>query len=434
MDKNIFLIPVNPDRKYHLLYAPLADAVVLASEEEVERFDNLEDPDIRNIVNSLTDVVPLELRENYVKGYGDFVNLSILPNNICNFSCSYCYSSLGRGRGELSLEKAIAMIDHFVRTRKKSIGMLTFSIFGGGEPLLSWERVTLPVIRHICEVTRSFRSTITLITNGSIVHNELIEACRDCHIDLVVSYEILEDVQNLQRCHYNAVASNIGRLISGRVVPAVNSVITQNNVLRQEEMVVRLHEMFPEIRYVSFEPVMVNYSNVGKRTFYENFSYGFIKAKQLAEGYGIALTTTVLRNMDVTVDRYCPGELSLTANGAISICPCISSPKETNFDRYVYGRVNDRNEVIIDKRYLSELLAVRVDSQPWCKDCFAKFNCGGGCMNVTVNNGNGPDADYCRFMRNFLKYTLCSRLIESYGEDGKDITDIIGNHERFIKE
>ena len=78
---------------------------------------------------------------------------------------------------------------------------------------------------------------------------------------------------------------------------------------------------------------------------------------------------------------------------------------------------------------------MNVYAQPWCRDCFAKWNCGGGCTNYTVNNGGNQDPAYCRFVKRFLKYTLLKRLDEIYKEEyNENIHDIIGDYEYLIKE
>lgn len=427
--------------EWKLLYAPLADAFMMAGNDDIARLaEAIEHPEsasgeMAETVSELCDTVPVHERENQVKGIEDFINLSILPNNICNFSCSYCYSAKGRSSQRLDFERAKRIIDYFLSPERNDSPKLTVSIFGGGEPLISWESVVSPVIEYLYRKADAQKRKVvtTLITNGSIVPDGFVHACRKYGIDLVCSYEILEEVQNAQRKHFETVTNHIARLISDGVVPAVNSVITTLNVGRQCEMVEVLHSRFPEVRYASFEPV-IDPALADKEHFYMRFATEFIEALRLAEKYGIALTCSALRNVDVTVDRYCAGELALCADGSLSICPCVSSPDEPNFGRYIYGRVTD-TEICIDRERLNALLSHNVHRQPWCQHCFAKWNCGGGCMNTLIQNGNKPDAAYCRFMKSFLKFILTKRLDKSYiDETGHSITETIGDYGYFITE
>lgn len=424
-----------------LLYAPLADALVVVSNDDIISLaEAVEHPEsasdnTKEVLTELCNVVPVCERENQVRGIEDFINLSILPNNICNFSCSYCYSAKGRSSQQLSLRQVKQIIDYFLSPKRNNASKLTVSIFGGGEPLISWKSIVAPAIEYLYKIAEAQRRMVitTLITNGSMIPDGFIEMCRQYSIDIVCSYEILEDVQNTQRKHFHTVTNNIFTLVAEGVVPAINSVITPLNVCRQCEMIETLHHRFPKIRYVSFEPV-IDPTLDNRADFYKRFATEFIDALQLAEKYGIILTCSTLRNVDVTVDRYCAGELALCADGSLSICPCVSSPDEPNFGQYIYGKVYDL-EIFIDEERLNTLLSHNVYKQPWCQRCFAKWNCGGGCMNTLIQNNSKPDADYCRFMKSFLKYTLTKRLDKTYIEEtGKSIKEIIGNYEYFIEE
>lgn len=436
--KELYILDVETPGMY-LLYAPLADCMLPVSEDDAVKLAYAigcpedADQEVKDILDALCDVDPVCKRPGHVRSAGDFINLSILPNNVCNFSCSYCYSAKGRSKQRLELDQAKKMVDYFLDKGRNSSDFLTVSIFGGGEPLLSWKDLVKPTVEYIYERNCGQRRIVTtLITNGSIIPDDFMEFCRKYQIDLVCSYEILRDVQDSQRKHYDIVTQNIGRLISNGIVPAVNSVITSLNVQRQEEMITALISNFPEIRYAAFEPVISDEIE-DRADFYRKFSKNFIAAQEIAGKHGVTLTCTALRNVDVTVDRYCAGELALCADGSISICPCVSSPQEDNYDNYIYGKV-DQDGVHINSNRLASLLSMNVYSQPWCKGCFAKWNCGGGCVNNTLNNKGKQIPDYCRFVRNFLKYTLTRRLDQAWQEEnGASVKEMIGEYECFIE-
>lgn len=437
-DNNIFVFPSPEAYTHHVAYAPLADSAFLASTEDLEQLSKavLQETDAedeyRDVAASLTDVTTPDKRPGYIRQSADFINLSILPNNVCNFSCSYCYSASGRSKIRLTLDVAMTMIKHFIDTRSEQHPkLLTFSIFGGGEPLLSWSDVVSPSITFIdAEMRkRDQKFIITLITNGSMIPDGFIDVCKHVNMDLVVSFDILKDVQNVQRKHYELVSKNLRQLIDNGIVPAINSVVTSINVKRLGEMIDHLHMLYPEIKHVALEPVIGEVTDLN--TFYTLFLRNFIYAQRKAEMMGIRLTCTVLRNVDVTVDRYCPGEMALCADGSITCCPCVSSSEESNYDTYVYGKV-DADGVHIDEVRLRHLLANNVHSQLECRHCWAKWNCGGGCSNANSNNGGKPHAAYCNMVRTMTRYIITHRLERSYQEEGETITTKIGNYEQLI--
>lgn len=438
---NLYVFESEEDIGHDVIYAPLADSAFLVDATDLWGLVRVllspdeADEEYLQTLHQLTEVPTVSERAGYIRDERDFINLSILPNNICNFSCTYCYSAKGRSSARLPLFKAKAAVDFFLHEGHRPQPLLTVSIFGGGEPLLSWSDVVAPLIEYVHQSTDRCRQrvVVTLITNGSLVSEDLIQKCLYYHLDLVVSYDLLEEVQNAQRRHFAEVTANLRRLIDRGIVPAINAVVTDLNVGRQDEMVQVLHDRFPEIRHAAFEPVIGEVSD--RRAFYARFLSGFIAALHLAEQYGIRLTCTVLRNVDVTVDRYCPGELALCPDGSLSICPCVSSPQEPRYADYIYGRVDDDGTVHINRQKLKRLLGMNVNSQAWCADCFAKWNCGGGCLNTTLTNGNKPDADYCRFVRQSIRYFITHRLDRAYQEEyGESIKKYIGDYERFVRE
>ena len=420
---NLFLLNV-PAKGYYVLYAPLADSMVVVTQSDIENLTS-------DTISELSQGVLPEFREGHISCSNDFLNLSILPNNKCNFTCTYCYSAKGRSNEQLNLEQVIKIIDFFTDPTRNSAKRLHVTFFGGGEPLISWKEIVEPSLIYL--YSSSPRKIITtIITNGSLIPSGFIDACLKYRIDLVCSYEILEDVQNAQRKNYKLVTDNIRELINAGVVPAINSVVTSLNVNRLQDMVEQLHALFPEIKHLAVEPVMEEVKTTPD-SFYSEFLYHFFKARDKASVYGMELTCSALRNVDTCVDRYCAGELALCPDGSISICPCCSSSKDSHYKEYIYGKV-DSDGVIIDNKRLSELLSENVYSQSWCKDCFAKWNCGGGCIQKTHQRGGQQDKFFCDFVRRFTKYELLRRLDLAYKDSDINLKDLIGDYESIIRQ
>ena len=420
-EKEIYVLPA--DQNQWLLYAPLADSAALLTFSDIRRLGRTAisqdsdtnacdvDEEASELLSELTDVVPIAEREGYVRTVNDFVNLSILPNNVCNFSCAYCYSGKGRSAQQLSFEKARAMVDFFLSPKRNIDKKLTVSIFGGGEPLLSWSDVVKPLLLYIADIASKQKRHIimTLITNGSLLPNDFLSMCLTYNVDLVVSYEVLREVQDQQRQHFDLVTNNIRQMINAGIIPAINTVVTQINVTKIEETVERLHNVFPEIKYLSMEPV-IDSAMQNKHEFYSLFITHFMQAKNKADQFGIAISCSATRKVDQTIDRYCAGELALCADGSLSICPCVSSSAEPFYHSYVYGHVSEDGTVDIDHQRLSQLLGINIGSHPWCKSCFAKWNCAGGCLNTFTQNEGQQDKDFCWFTREITRRIILERL------------------------
>lgn len=411
-DKSIY--PIRFSDGVTLLYAPLADCVLEVTDSDVARLaDVLNNPETnaddeaREIIRELTDVIPIPARTGYVAKIADFNNFTILPTNKCNFSCSFCYSRAGRGKESLDFGVVRNALDWYVKTCRKPGRPLHITFYGGGEPMILWDDVVLPALRYIetLKTRHDVIINVTLITNGSILPKEAVKFLKSYNVDVAVSFEVIENLQNIHRRNYQAVAGNIWKLIDNGISPRINAVITPDSVGRQREIIESLHSNFPSIDYISLEPECA----VGlPASFYSQFIDSFLEIQERAKGLGITVTCSALRNCDVTIDRYCAGELALTPTGKLTLCPCISSESQPGFDQWTYGHA-DENGVEIDHIKLHQLLNMNLSTMPHCDNCFARYNCGGGCLNNFIQNHNRHDEQFCTFTRDFLKRILRKR-------------------------
>jgi len=429
------LLPQPHSDGYVLAYAPLADCGLILKNDDWYRVkrcidENIQpDDDLMDVVAGLKDEDMDKLKDSAIRSIDDFQNLSILPNNKCNFSCSFCYSAKGRAKDELTFDHAKIAIDRFIR--ETSPQKLSLSVLGGGEPLISW-----PLVKEIIEYAevraKKYGKTIdtSITTNASLVTDEIIEYFKRHRIITVVSYEILEEIQNLHRGHYQLVRQKIKRMFELRYTPQFNTVITPENVSRIPEIVDAAHADFPKLKYLCSDPVISPdiFTSVDElRSFHNTFIDSFFKAKELGVSLGLKVDCTANLSMECTLDRYCPGEMGVTATGLITSCPCVSSEKEVGFGSYVYGKV-DSSGLEIDNHKFKKIVDKNLYSNPKCKDCAMKYNCGGGCMHK--NNIFPPEFidETCRFTREFGRKFLFNRL-NSYFMDscGQSILQLIEN-------
>src|SRR5512133_3016881 len=131
---------------------------------------------------------------------GDYSTLSLLLNYKCNFSCSYCYSAKGRSTQEISIPSVKPMLDYFIDGKRLEKRELTIFISGGGEPLLSWDtlKFTLEYSDKLA-LEQGFKMKYLLMTNGSLLSDPMIECLEKHKVNVCISFEILEEIQDLQR-------------------------------------------------------------------------------------------------------------------------------------------------------------------------------------------------------------------------------------------
>jgi len=436
-EHNIYAIP-SGDRfgktadELLFIYAPLSGKMLMADSDTVEKLnaalnEKENDEDIELLLNLLQDTS--EEKRETVHAPEDYHVLYVLPNFICNFSCSYCYSAKGRSKKELSQSQLKSTIDYFV-DKKRGQKALKITFVGGGEPMMSWKLVKFGIeYASILAKKQGIELFFGLITNGSILNRDILDTLSRYKVMPRISFEILEEIQNKQRGQYDKVCQTIDKLIENGVSCEVRSMITPDNVMLMEEMVREILNRFPAIYSYYFDPITDPRTFSAPETtaqFYKTYNQSFLNARQIAKSHGKELKNAVLRSLDTVVERYCNGEFCLTPEGTISICLEVSSPAEDNYQQHIYGIV-DNDSITIDTEKFHILKEKEMAQQnPSCQTCFIKWNCGGGCMANNAKYSQKVLEVICESNRNLSLSLLLDRLDEEYKEEtGMTLEELI---------
>ena len=146
------------------------------------------------------------------------------------------------------------------------------------------------------------------------------------------------------------------------------------------------------------------------------------------------MESVAVEMLSMVRDRTCEGKIVLTPMGTISGCARVSSPLEERYQDYIYGSVENGELCFDQERFKGIIAESNIYSQPMCADCFARWNCGGGCR--LFHHAFNPDyeAVRCDFVRKALKTqvfkVLSSNFMKSAGMDLKEyISDKISKNE-----
>ena len=413
---------------YYLIYAPLSGNMMLADDLTVHKIEQYlqqktDDEELDELLQVLTDTSETVIET--VRHLEDYRVLYVLPNFTCNFTCSYCYAAKGRSNKQLSLQHLKAVLDYFVNARRCKGKSLKISFTGGGEPALSWHLVKsgLEYATYLAE-RQGIDLYFGLITNGSIINDEMLEQLSYHRVTPRISFEILEEIQNKQRGQYHKVCNVINRMLQAGICCEVRAMITPDNVHRMEEMTLEMIARFPAIAHYYFDPITdatVFHDITFTRDFYRDYHLNFMKAGQTAKKHGKEVRNTVTRGLETVVERHCNGEFCLTPEGTLSICMEVSSPQEKEYEKHVYGYIDENNSLQIDENkfyFLKEKeMAVK---NPNCTSCFLKWNCGGGCM----ANNNKYTKEILEVICEATRELAIALLLEKLDENQLETTGI----------
>lgn len=391
----VFTIPITTgaNKGKLLAYAPLKKKVKLIDvQSEVD--------DFRKEIAAIPDSPVI-----HISPYPDsFRTLMLLPNNKCNFHCAYCYSAKGRSSLEMSASMLRKALEWFIRPDRLPGKKLTLIYIGGGEPLLSW-----PVVKESIEYAVALNQKreggiyISIVTNCSIINEDIINTCLQTGAGICASYDILEDAQNKFRGHYEEVTRNINIYASRGVDVGITSVVTEENIHRMSEMMEVMHQTIPRVMQVSFKPLVPNESFTrfaSMEDYYQSFVDNFFAAKQRADELGIRLTCPYLNAVSVLQDRFCEGKFVLAADGNITGCNFVSSSVEPKFEEFKIGSASELG-CDIDNETAHQVFSHN-NSLELCRECPAKYHCAGGCYAEHVYMTPKDKEIYCDAMRLFL--------------------------------
>jgi len=442
--KDYFIIPVGEcfnmdDNSVFIFYNPFSETIALIDSDfknEIENYLNKgiipTSDEVKSFIEelSITEDIQFDLPV-----FNKIKKMSVIPNLICNFKCSYCYSAEGRNSTIIRWDLLKTALDFFIDNKRVNIEnnneKLSLFISGGGEPLMSWD-ITSQCIRYARQksIEEGLGLNISLITNGSLLNKEIASFLKQYECNVCVSFEILEDLQNKQRKSFDAVDKNLRLLNEMNINVMINSTITPLSVCKMTDMVIRTINEYSFISQYTLEPVTgisLFKTPYDMRKFYIQFMDNYLKAKSIAVNNGLKLRFTfddALRGITI---RHCPGKFCITPQGIISICHLVSSPKEDRYNTCIYGYINNSNEIIIDYDKYNSLLNKNVFYYKRCENCFAKWSCGGECMSRNDTYPEEYMEEVCRFNKKFLMHQLLTKIEENvkdeYGISLKEYVD-----------
>lgn len=441
-DNNIFAIPIGEafekaSDDVFIVYAPLNGNMTLATRKMVEDLEltaNGENPseEQSKLLHKFTSVGNFPIYR-LPKSSHEMFQIDILSNYTCNFKCIYCYSAAGRSSQQAKFEDIKTVIDYLFKSGKKQINPYIINFSGGGEPLLSFPLIQ-QTISYIHEVTANtnYRYSLGVVTNGSLLTEDIALYIKENVVDVAVSFEILEDLQNKERGSYDKVSKNIDMLNRLEVPFGIRTTFTPESVTRMSEMVEELHIRYPYLRKVVYDTVLAPAlfpTPQDLETYYDNFINGFYAAKALGEKYDILVQSIAVEMLQMVRDRTCQGKIVLTPSGSISSCARVSSPKEALYNEHIYGEVKDGQLLLDEKRFTSIMDECNIYSQEICHNCFAKWNCGGGCRLFNQSFSEPFQQVRCNFVRKAVKKQALIILSERYSSatGGRNFIEDIKN-------
>jgi uncharacterized protein len=359
-----------------------------------------------------------------------WANLTLFVTDRCNLRCRYCFEGYGPLKAAahtISRETATAALDFFFETLYPSADVYDLHLFGG-EPLLEWEMVewiTLEAQRRAQAKGKPLYMSIS--TNAIGLTTERTQFLREHEFDVSVSLDGPQEVHDRFRVFpdgrgsFDDMCRGFAHLVRGR--PPYSCVVGRfnrenkdayRNVLAayavtegRQGIAFKLSRLSPRhalsLRMEDVEEILVSYRPV-LDLLLERLAardYKYLTSLFYGNDYfarfimRLRSRTPGLRRCWAGFDMY-----AVATDGRVY--PCESM---VGMEGWEVGDVRDG----IDPQRHRPWLDLNVDKRNECRDCWARYLCGGGCYaSALTSHGDltRPDPIDCRFTRGLIELNM----------------------------
>lgn len=340
--------------------------------------------------------------------------LSLHVSHTCNMACTYCFGGDGTYGSKvrmMSPETARKAVRFFFDCNRNSKSRNLEIIFVGGEVLLN-----LPAIKAAVDEVRRFPEydvNLKIITNGTILNQEIIGFLRKNRIEVAVSYDGKEHDSHRRfkngRPTSKIVRKNINSLIKNRVkVIAIKACMAKDNPYSFTDVVRDLERLPIHPRRIRLSHEADFPSRLLRRDMYEQ-ELGFFENIKKLVWQGKKLKDLPLNGREHWLDifvqarkqplQFCGFEhnnFAVVPNGDIYFCDLSINKKEFLFGN-IHTGFNDKKV----KRFMSYYVLKFPEE---CKDCYLKGICSYHCMYTRKNKTLLPKK--CAFTKERFKTLL----------------------------
>lgn len=342
------------------------------------------------VENDVDEINKVRVLMDEIDGRDNIYRLIINPTMNCNFKCWYCYEThIKDSKMEEDMVERTCKFIRNVLEGNANLKVFALSFFGG-EPLLYYQKVVIPILEYACRVTQEYgvQFTSDFTTNGFLINPEMTSEFKRLNVN---SFQITLDGNQQHhdtvrfvsktRGSYFEIVRNIILLAQSHFRVTLRINYTQDNLDKIEDILHDISCLSEEDRkFVVLSPHKVWQD--------ENRDLGpkvkeFMKLVKLL---GFATTHSVMSD-SVRYSCYADkkNQATINYNGEVFKCTArdfTSDNKE--------GILTQDGKIEWNQKYHTRLSAKL--KNPPCLECSILPICGGGCSQKAMENEN---KEYC---------------------------------------
>ena len=213
-----------------------------------------------------------------IKEYTDITSVFLNVTDACNLACRYCFVT--QQPTYMTLQVAMDSVDFLIRNAKGKKESPSINFFGG-EPLLCWDSIIVPLTDHI-RSTCGDNFDLSLTTNGVLLTEEKLAYMKANQIGILLSIDGGKETQDYNRpCRSGESSFDILSPILPKVLENYPDVTFRSTVTPKtcdrlfEDMMFAMSEGFQNYFVMpnEFEAWSEEASGTLKREFYKFVDY-----------------------------------------------------------------------------------------------------------------------------------------------------------------
>jgi uncharacterized protein len=350
------------------------------------------------------------------------INIMLNITQDCNLNCRYCYGVGGEygSKGYMSRETACKSVDWLI-SESGHMKNLTITFFGG-EPLLNFTLIE-EVINYGKAKKGEKNITFGIVTNGTILNDEIIKFLKKHNIRVNVSFDALPLLQNHYRPFknggdsYEIVRKNISKLIASGVENInITSMVTDENINFKEVRDALINTGCRTMGIHSPSPPMLKSNEAENIEIFNKIKSG--KVKKYTERLILSIEEegrdwlSSIKERNLFHSKLFSDIIKRLFTGKKREYFCMAGKKMVNIaisgDIYPCHRFNGLNHMKMghienfnaksQKRYIEN----HISGISECSICQARYFCGGGCIydNLVVEGSiDKPYGVWCDMMK-----------------------------------
>lgn len=359
------------------------------------------------IVNVKTDEYQNAIdRVRKINSQKGWFKLIINPTLNCNFNCWYCYENkVASTKMDDNITERVKLLINNI-CKDEELKTLELSFFGG-EPLLYYKNVVLPICEYAYKTARSKGKEflITFTTNGYLINKNIIEKLKKIGLCLLqITFDGNKTNHDKTRFlsgnrgSFDVIVNNIKELVSEGVKVVMRVNYTEKNLVGLEDLLC----CFDDLSLDKKNLITLSMNKVWQES-NTNLYKRVEEIENLAKEKGFSLTDALLGNT-VLYPCYADKENEAVINYNGNVYKCNARDfKESNKE----GFLNEHGVIIWNQNHSKRIKAQLTNKS--CIKCSIFPICGGGCSQNALEN---YDKDYC--IHNFDQEKIDKIVIDMF--------------------